>query len=219
MMTTDSQNTQCILWNLEKGLLHAAQVGGALEIQLLLNTGVNINIININGWSPLLIACKNNTSDTVKLLIESGADLNFADPSGTTALMIATRDQNFEIVDVLCGKRVNLDHQNSQGKTALMLAVQCGYVEIVELLLSNGADANLMALDAETALIMAASKLTFSNIQEKFLKIIEYLVHWNADVCHVDSRGATFLTYIPDSLREHVEDLIDSRSRLVGCLK
>jgi hypothetical protein len=53
------------------------------------NFGVNVNAVNKEGKTALMIAVENDSSDVVEALIESGADVNLRDRSGRTALDMA----------------------------------------------------------------------------------------------------------------------------------
>ena len=50
------------------------------SIQLILEYGCNINIINIHGYSALLIAIRNQNIEYINKLIEYGADLEIRVP-------------------------------------------------------------------------------------------------------------------------------------------
>jgi uncharacterized protein len=79
--------------------------------RLLLAKGVDVNLSDENGWTPLLCAAASNDADLVRELLAQGAQVNAQNHDGRTALIVATEG----------------------GYTG-------AYVEIVRLLLAHGAD-------------------------------------------------------------------------------
>ena len=65
------------------------------------NTIKTINIPDMNGLTPLIIASKNNDVKTVKILLELGADLTIADNFNKTAYMYALSTNNTELINLL----------------------------------------------------------------------------------------------------------------------
>jgi len=55
----------------------------------LINAGVDINVIGINGMTPLMMAAKNCKPDIAKDLIQAKADLNIKNSDAITALQMA----------------------------------------------------------------------------------------------------------------------------------
>ncbi len=54
----------------------AARSGDSASVQTLLNTGIDVNKKNEDGWTPLHIAASKNHREIVELLIKNGADIN-----------------------------------------------------------------------------------------------------------------------------------------------
>ena len=70
-------------------------------IELLLSNGVDVNLKNRNGSSPLQIPVKLNEPEIVQLLIDGGANVNVTDYRGSTPLDSAIVNNYTEIADVL----------------------------------------------------------------------------------------------------------------------
>jgi ankyrin repeat protein len=71
-------------------LHHLADNNDAADLaRQLVAYGVNVNAVNKEGRTALMIAVENDRSDTVKALIESGADVNARDRNGQTAMDLA----------------------------------------------------------------------------------------------------------------------------------
>ncbi|HEY7160037.1 MAG TPA: ankyrin repeat domain-containing protein, partial [Acidobacteriota bacterium] len=58
-------------------------------LMTLINAGVDINTIGINGMTPLMMAATNCKQDIAKDLIQSKADLEIKSSEGKTALQMA----------------------------------------------------------------------------------------------------------------------------------
>ena len=58
-------------------------------MELLINNGANINIVNNYGYTPLTVASLSGDLEIVNLLISNGADINIHDNYGNTALIKA----------------------------------------------------------------------------------------------------------------------------------
>jgi ankyrin repeat protein len=75
--------------------LHCAASGGSNQtVQVILESNVNINLLDTYGWTALHWACRNGSSKVVDMLKGSGADSNRKDINGWTPLDVATFCQN-----------------------------------------------------------------------------------------------------------------------------
>ena len=63
--------------------------------------GAEINSVDSNGLTPLIIAVKNQQRLTAKQLIANGADVNMADKEGKTPLAIALSLENPDLITLL----------------------------------------------------------------------------------------------------------------------
>ena len=71
-------------------------------VKLLLDAGVDIDVRDGWGDTPLTIACEKGYTDAVKLLIEYGADVNYADKKGKKPLYYAINySKKNEIIKLL----------------------------------------------------------------------------------------------------------------------
>lgn len=108
------------------------------------------DVINENGFSPLILACYRGNNEVAKFIIIQGADINAKSDMGS-ALMACIVKGNNEIAKLLIAGKADLNLVDNQGTTALMYAVQFKNIEIIKLLLANNANKNLKDNKGKTA--------------------------------------------------------------------
>ena len=120
---------------LNKELLNAANIGDAKEAERLLYAGADIEAKTSMGWTPLMMAAGDITTDeVVKLLVKEGADVSVSNDNGTTPLMIAARNGRISNVKLLISSGADIHAEDKNGKTALDKAKQTGMMKTVEVL-------------------------------------------------------------------------------------
>jgi serine/threonine-protein phosphatase 6 regulatory ankyrin repeat subunit B len=107
-------------------LYHAAEKNDINEVIRLLNTDIDINLKNDNGWTALMIASIYGRIDIVRLLCNFDRRSKFTGQSGFQPDCSLLKKEDIDI---------NL--QNNDEWTALMFASYNGYIDIVKLLLEE----------------------------------------------------------------------------------
>ena len=143
-----------------------------LGIVAMLKGGVNPNVKNDKGNTPLIIAASLGDVDAVQNLLAYRSDVNAANNDGNTALIYAARYNRPRIVYELMRSYsmvapVDVDQQNKQGQTALFWGASRGYEEVVQRLLAANAKRDLKTATGQTALD-AAKKNGRTNIVKLF---------------------------------------------------
>lgn len=126
--------------------IHCAIISRQLEIlSVLLNFGADPNAADVEGSTPLMVACEGseNADERAQMasaLLTAGADATLADKTNCVALHIASFFGHIEIVDILllmAPKTLNM--LNADGSTPLCSAALGGQTHVVSKLLSTGA--------------------------------------------------------------------------------
>ncbi|KAK5644313.1 hypothetical protein RI129_005613 [Pyrocoelia pectoralis] len=121
--------------------LHAAvEFGDNKIVTALLDNGYDINKLNSNGETPLLLALKKERLCTARLLLVKGANYNVRGDVAESCLyyfaQYAWNDMVLKMLEEGCD--VNIKH--TDGATPLYVATQYKHLSTIQLLLSHGAD-------------------------------------------------------------------------------
>lgn len=97
----------------EEILIKDSRRGNTDRIDKLLEIGVNVNAVDENGCTPLMLASYSGHINTVKLLLKRGARVNASNHSNETALSIACRERHMVIARMLiaAGAMIYTQHE------------------------------------------------------------------------------------------------------------
>jgi ankyrin repeat protein len=129
-------------WRGQTPLMWAAAEGHPETMQALIDAGADVDARSTivewerqrtdeprdkwlppGGWTPLLLAARENCVACVDVLAKAGADLNVVDPERHTALIVALTNGHFDVAGRLIDHGADLDMQDEVGQTALWAAV------------------------------------------------------------------------------------------------
>ncbi|MCJ1462090.1 hypothetical protein MMC07_000690 [Pseudocyphellaria aurata] len=119
----------------------AVQSEGETKIRELLEKGVDINMRDEHGMTPLHHAVCSNSVNIVRLLLREGADILMRDQSRRTALHMAVEkeDHRESMAQLLLDNGSEINSKDTRRRTELHLATRSGDEKVVKLLLSHGA--------------------------------------------------------------------------------
>ena len=127
-------------------------------IQLYIDAGVDVNLVDQYGQTVLTSVCGNGNFEYAKLLIESGAEVNRSNNDGWTSLIYAVSAENVPISELLISSGANVNEANAFGETALLKAVYRNNIPLVSLLLKSGANINIENSHGDSPLSVAQKK-------------------------------------------------------------
>lgn len=168
-----------------QGFLKAIEAENDEAIHVFLSSGIDLEVKDERGWTPLIIAAANGQEKLTQLLIHSGARLTAKDINGFTPLHWAAFKGMANIVELLLSKEVDVDSQSKFKWTPLMQACTRGHLSVCAILLASGANIELVNSEGLTALQIATSK--------GFQDIVQLLSSKNAVRAAKDNNASTSL--------------------------
>ncbi|XP_013404589.1 ankyrin repeat, PH and SEC7 domain containing protein secG isoform X1 [Lingula anatina] len=193
-------------------LCYAVKVGSFRSIQVLLDTGIDVNQTCDNGKTALMLACQQASAEKVQMLLNCGVNLRLQDAEGQTALHLATLANK----GASCaGLLLKADHSmasicDKYGQSALHLAAKRGHLPLVQLYLLHDRQGvkekdNLGRLPLHWA------------VQEGRTNCVEYLLGFENTMVidEVDDLGNTPIHLgIQHNKQQAVETLVDKGCNL-----
>lgn len=117
------------------------------KIDLMLDAGLDINIINVYDLDLLYFAAAHGDAIMVDILLDKGVSINSLQKQinhqGLSALFIAAAKGHIDVVEILIDRGADINLLQGEGpykdKTALYIALKYNRYDIVDFLLRNGA--------------------------------------------------------------------------------
>ncbi|RDW76302.1 uncharacterized protein DSM5745_06294 [Aspergillus mulundensis] len=111
-------------------------------VQLLIDAGADVNLMDNNKRTPLSFAAENGHDALSCLLLDKGADMHLKDTTHRSSLSYAASKGQRSVVRALLDKGAHIDSLDSQSRTPLNWAAEHGEVTTIQLLLEKGARTN-----------------------------------------------------------------------------
>ncbi len=164
------------------GLIYASQNENLEIVKWLLHNKADVNKLDVDGDSALIIA-SNTNKDTkvIEALIAAKADINTVDRNGFSPLRIAIDNDNKLIVKLLTYNGAKINLQDNKGLTALISAVSNNNLQMTKFLISHGADINAKTNQGNSAILYA--------ICQDNIAILNLLIDKGADLHIQNSKG------------------------------
>lgn len=157
----------------EAGFFRAVETGNEQAIRLFLQAGVDIELRNKAGWTPLMVAIFTSNESAANMLIDAGANPDVQDARGYGPLHWAAYRGFESATRRLLDIGVAADLRSSAGLTPLLQAAAMGHAKIAALLLERGANVNTADSDGWTPLHKA--------VANGYAEMVELLVKAGAD--------------------------------------
>ena len=124
----------------------------------LIRANADVDKANMNGLTPLHMACRGGSTDTARVLLQNNANPNVVDSAGITPLYNAVSrspQQWGDLLRALLANSADINHVNSRDETALYVACKNQNRVAVTRLLAHHADVNIKAKNGLTPLALA----------------------------------------------------------------
>ena len=122
------------------GVMHYAAMAAMPDgLRFLSGKGLPTDSRNSDGQTPLMLALKQDSVETVNMLLSLGADASTRDASGSTPLHLAVYWGAMDCLRLLASSAASIDPRDYTGKTPLRDAVDKGEAGAVAFLLENKA--------------------------------------------------------------------------------
>jgi len=179
--------------------VHLASFHGGFKVaKLLLDHGVDINVRDKKGRTPLhksLIDLEDGMADyyidAVWSLLEHGADVNALDNNHLTPLHVVLEYGNIKATRVLLEHGADVHVLDADDSTLLHFASESGNAEAARLLLEHGADVDARDNNESTPLHVA--------LRCDSVEIARVLLEHGADVHILDANDSTLLHFASES--------------------
>lgn len=139
-------------------LLDGARLGQVADLSRLLASGVPANVVDANGFTPLMLAVVHGQLPAARALVDGGAQVNARNRGGITPVMLAVINERPEALKLLLDRGADVNAQSGTGWTALTFAAWKGDANLVRLLLDHGANPAAVDKQRWTPLDYAAWK-------------------------------------------------------------
>ena len=167
-------------------LVMACGEGDIDFVKTLLKTGIDINGIGSEGFTPLMMATSEDEAEIVAYLLAQGAKVN-QKFNGWTALIEAADEGSLASMKLLLKAGTEVNYYWNQGSpTAITMAASEGELKCLQLLLKYGADINGKGKSLPPLHIAAA---------EGKRDIVDFLISKNVNLDKQDAAGRTALMY------------------------
>ncbi|WP_332774969.1 ankyrin repeat domain-containing protein [Polaromonas sp.] len=156
--------------NSQHGLYLALQEPSLKAAQALIDwPKTDLNHLNAQGESALMIAALSNQLEVARQLLKRGADVN---KTGWSPLHYAATHGHLAMISLLLENHAYIDAESPNGSTPLMMAALYGSAESVRLLLEEGADPLLKNQLGLTAIDFAhrASRIESAEVIARFVR-------------------------------------------------
>jgi len=177
-----------------RALWQGAYDGDVAQIRAALDAGVNVDIRDYDGQTPLMTAAVNSPNlEAIKLLLDRNANVNVASHDGWTPLMNALLRSDrkstllHQIVGLLLSKNASVSVKTRDGYTPVTGAVMDGDdPELMRMILAKHPDVDVPTKPYGFTALMYASSYGY-------LDIAKLLVRAHAKLDLLDTEGRTAL--------------------------
>ncbi|XP_071111355.1 serine/threonine-protein phosphatase 6 regulatory ankyrin repeat subunit C-like [Haliotis cracherodii] len=147
-------------WKQRTPVMRAAHSGNKEVVELLVNKGADLSLLNKKGSNILHLVCQWGELEVVKyILLQNTVEINSRGYKKRTPMMWAAVKGHKEVVELLVNKGADASLVDKRGNNILHLACQMGQMEVVKYIVSKViVDVNAKNKKRETAANIASSQ-------------------------------------------------------------
>ena len=176
-------------------LADAAERRDTARVRTLLDTGADVNAVQIDGTTALHWAAYHDDAETAAWLVRAGANVNAVNRYGVSPLSLACSNGSGAIAKLLLDRGADANTTMKGGETVLMMAARSGNLEAVNALLAR--------VVSGTALMWAAA--------EGHAAVVRALIDARADInATLDSGLTPFFFAVRDGHIDAVRAFLDA---------
>ncbi|KAF5686699.1 ankyrin protein 1 [Fusarium denticulatum] len=159
----------------DSSFIYTTLANSHLDIaKLLVDAGASPTAKNVHGYTPLHVATRWSSGETVEFLLACGASIADKDLAGRTAVEIAAIWGDFATLEVMLSRKEEIERmEHGPDMHPVNLAVDSENKKCMALLLSHGFSPNVVTSRGDMALRMA--------IESRRLDLCKMLLESNAD--------------------------------------
>lgn len=187
-------------------LVHLCDHEDIAAVKALLTRGVDVNVRDENGRTPLMAAVQKNNLELATLLMQHGADLNIRDNTMLTPWLCAGANGFYKIMEVALGYGADIKMTNRFGGTVLLPSSEKGYLKTVEVAIKAGVPVNHVNDLGWSALQEA---VVLGNGGYLYSDIISRLMAAGADAHLRDNEGKSALDWAKIHKQHRVMELLN----------
>jgi len=121
-------------------VFEVARTGTVDEVKVILKINPKaFDVLNKDGYSPLILASYKSNNNVAKLLIESGCNINTKTAMGTPLMACVVKGNN-EIAKILIQKNASVNEVDANGTSAIIYCAMFKNYEIAALLMQAKAN-------------------------------------------------------------------------------
>eukprot|EP00746_Dinoflagellata_sp_MGD_P069116 gnl/MRDRNA2_/MRDRNA2_28345_c0_seq1.p1 gnl/MRDRNA2_/MRDRNA2_28345_c0~~gnl/MRDRNA2_/MRDRNA2_28345_c0_seq1.p1 ORF type:complete len:2680 (+),score=576.91 gnl/MRDRNA2_/MRDRNA2_28345_c0_seq1:800-8041(+) len=166
-----------------KSALHfTAKLNDEKASKHLLNEGANVDLLDDQGYSPLVLGASHNAAGVIRLLLQAGCKQDVIGKDNETVLtFLSCYSQVGLVLQILKSANSDLVNVvNNSGFTALMTACKWGHTPIAKALVEHSAELHHKTPEGNTALFLAA--------EEGHGDLVQGLLRWRNSVVEIEAQ-------------------------------
>lgn len=174
-------------------------------IKILINKGIDINVKDNEGNTPLILAIDSNHISIASFLLKNSANVNAKNEKGQNSLHLLCSNMNFKntVADMLIENGLDINAQDNAGKTILHCALENFFAknEMINYLINKDANLNIKDEDGNTPLHIA--------VYEDKNEFVEILIT-KSDLSIKNNKGLTAFQLAKNKKRNKIIKIFES---------